>query len=78
VNSLNEQENFGFDRAVDVDQGRILAHNSIITVEMTLAVGQALQENQKLDITTTNNILNFELGELCIKAELLDNPCILS
>jgi hypothetical protein len=55
-----------------------VTHLWLVGAELTVAICQPLQANGKLDITTADGVLNLELGELCVKAELLDNPRVLS
>ena len=54
-----------------------MTHLRLVTTELPVAVCKPLQANGELDITTTHNVLDLELGELCIKPELLHDPGVL-
>lgn len=43
-----------------------------------MAVRETLQANGELHVTTSDNVLNLELGELGVEAQLLDNTCVLT
>ena len=45
-----------------------------IATELSVAISQSLQTNGELDVTAPDNVLDFKLGELGVKAELLHNP----
>lgn len=43
-----------------------------------MAVRQPLQSNRKLDIATPDNVLDLEIHEFGIEAELLDDTSVLA
>ena len=52
-------------------------HLGLITTELSVAVCKTLQPNGELDVAAANNILDFELGELGVEAELLNDTRVL-
>jgi len=49
-----------------------------ITAELTVAVCKPLQTNRELDVTTANDILDFELRKLGVESKLLNNASVLA
>lgn len=45
--------------------------------EVTMGVGETLEADRKLDVARPDNVLNLEVGELCVEAQLLDDSCVL-
>ena len=43
-----------------------------------MAIRESLQANGELDVTTAHDVLNFELGELRVEAELLNDTRVLA
>lgn len=41
-----------------------------------MSTGQTLQANGELDVARANDVLDLEVRELCVEAELLDDPRI--
>ena len=53
-------------------------HLRLVAAELSVAVCESLQTNGEFDVTTTDDVLNLELRELGVEAELLDNTCVLA
>jgi len=45
-----------------------------VAAELSVAISQSLQTNGELDVTASDDVLNLKLGELRVKAELLNDP----
>ena len=50
----------------------------LITAELTVTVCKPFQTNGELDITATDDVLDFEFRKLGVKAKLLNNASILA
>lgn len=50
----------------------------LITAELAVAVRKSLQSNGELDVTTANNVLDFELGKLGVETKFLDDAGVLA
>ena len=53
-------------------------HLWLVTAELSVAVRKALKTNGDLYIAAAHDVLNLELGELGVEAELLDDACVLA
>jgi len=49
----------------------------LVRAEIVMTRCKTLQADRELDITRANNVLDFEVRELGVEAELLDNASIL-
>lgn len=65
----DQQDNLGLDHAVD-QAGEQLR---LVRAEVAVPSGQALEAHGEVDIAGADNILDLEVGEACIEAELLDD-----
>ena len=58
------------------------AHNTthlrLVGAELSVAVCKTLKTNGELDVTRADDVLNLELRELCVEAELLDDTRVLA
>ena len=61
----------------DCNHGEI-THLRLVAAELSVAVRKTLQADGELDVTTADDVLNLELRELGVEAELLDNTRILA
>ncbi len=50
----------------------------LVAAELPVAVRKSLQANGELYVTTTHDVLNFELGELRVEAKLLNDTRVLA
>lgn len=50
----------------------------LVTAELSVRIRESLQTNRELNVTTADDVLNFELRELGIEAQLLHDPSVLS
>lgn len=68
----NEQDDFRFKHAINKSREKL----GLIARELSVPIVKSLQTNGELDIARTDNVLNLELGKLCVKPELLDDACV--
>jgi hypothetical protein len=54
------------------------AYLRLITAELPVTVGKALETNRELNIAAAHDVLNFKFGELRVEAKLLDNARVLA
>ena len=50
----------------------------LVAAELSVAIRKTLQTNRELDVARADDVLNLELGELCVEAELLDDTRVLA
>jgi len=51
-------------------------HLRLVTTESSVSVSQTLQPDRELDVARSDDVLNLELGELGVEAELLDDSSV--
>lgn len=70
----DQKHNLGLDHAVD-ETGEQLR---LVGAEVVMAGSQTLETNRELDVTRTDDILDLEVCELGVEAELLDDSSVLA
>ena len=70
----DEEHNLGLDHAVD-ETGEELR---LVGAEVVMLGGQTLETDGELDVARADNVLDLEVGELGIEAELLDDAGVLA
>ena len=50
----------------------------LVTAKLPVAVCKPLQANRELDVTTANDVLDFELGKLGVESKLLNDASVLA
>lgn len=65
----NEQHNFGLHHAIN-QTGKQLG---FVGAEIVMAAGQPLEADGELDVARPDDVLDLEVGELGVEAELLDD-----
>lgn len=70
----DQEHNLRLDHAVDQAREQL----GLVRAEVVVARRQTLQADGELDVTGADNVLDLEIGELCVEAQLLDDPRILS
>src|SRR5437868_2074162 len=68
----DQQDNLRLDHAVD-EAGEQLR---LVRAEVVMAGGEPFQTNGELDVARADNVLDLEVGELGIEAELLDDSSV--
>lgn len=67
-----QEHNLGLNHAVDKAREQL----RLVRAEIMMARGQTLQANGELDVAGADNVLDLEIGELGVEAELLDDTGI--
>lgn len=70
----DEEHNLGLDHAVD-ETGKQLG---LVGAEVVMLGSKTLQTDGELDVARTHNVLDLEVGELGVEAELLNDTGILA
>ena len=70
----DQQNNLWLDHSVDQTREQF----RLVRAERVMFTSKTLQSNWKLDIAGTDNVLDLEVGELGIEAELLNDSSIFS
>jgi hypothetical protein len=70
----DEEHDLGLDHAVDETGEQF----RLVGAEVVMLGRQTLETNGELDVTRPNDVLNLEVGELGIEAELLDDARVLA
>lgn len=68
----DEKNDLGFDHAVDETREQL----RLIGAKVMMSACKTLETNGELDVARANNVLNFEVGELGIEPELLNDSSI--
>ena len=68
----NQKHNLGLDHAVDKTREQLW----FIRTEVVMPAGKTLETDRELDIARSHDVLDLEVGELGVEAELLNNPCV--
>jgi hypothetical protein len=70
-----DQENdLGLDHSIDQTREQL----RFVRTEVVMARCKTLQADRELDVARANDVLDLEVRELCVEAELLDDARILS
>jgi hypothetical protein len=70
-----DQENdLRLDHAIDEAREKF----RLVRAEVMMATRQTLQTNWELDVAGANNVLDLEVRELCVEAELLNDTRVLA
>lgn len=70
----DEEHDLGLDHSVDETREQF----RFVRTEIVMAGRKTFQTNGELDVAGADNVLDLEVGELCIEPELLDDASILS
>ena len=70
----DEEDDLGLDHTVDQTREQF----RLVRAEIVMARSKTFQADRELDVAGADNVLDLEVRELCIEAELLDNARILS
>lgn len=70
----DKKHDLGLDHAVDKTREQL----RLVRAEVVMARGQAFQTDGELDVTGTDYVLDLEVRELGVEAELLDDTRILA
>lgn len=70
----DEKHNLGLDHAVNKTREQL----RLVRAEIVMARSQTLQTDRKLNVARSNNVLDLEICELGVEAELLNDTSILS
>jgi len=69
----DQEDNLGLHHAVDETREQLW----LIGTEVVVAAGQTLQTDRELDVARADDVLDLEIRELGIEAELLDDTRVL-
>ena len=70
----DEKHNLGLDHAVDETREQL----RLVRTEVVMLGRETLEANGELDVTRSDNVLDLEVGELGVEAELLDDAGVLA
>lgn len=70
----DEQHDLGLDHAIDQTREQL----RLVRAEVVMLGSQTLEADGELDVARADNVLDLEVGELGIEAELLDDARILA
>lgn len=68
----NQEYNLGLDHSVDQTGEQL----GLVRAEVVMARSQTLQADRELDVARANDVLDLEIRELCVEAELLYNTSV--
>jgi len=68
----DQKHNLGLDHPVD-ETGEQLG---LVGAEHVMTAGKTFKTDREFDIAGTNDVLDLEVGELCVEAKLLDDSRI--
>jgi hypothetical protein len=71
---MRSTNNLGLHHSVDETREQL----RLVRAEHVMACGKTFQTDRELDIARANDVLNLEVGELCVEAELLDDTSVLA
>lgn len=70
----DQEDDLGLHHAVD-ETGEEFG---LVGAEHVVTASKALETNRELDVARSDNVLDLEVGELCVEAELLDDTGVLA
>lgn len=70
----DEQHDLGLDHTIDQTREQL----RLVRAEVVMLGGQTLEADGELDVARADNVLDLEVGELGVEAELLDDARILA
>jgi len=70
----DQEHNLGLDHAVDETREQL----GLVRAEVVMLRCQTLETNRKLDVAAADDVLDLEVGELRVEAELLDDTSVLA
>jgi hypothetical protein len=70
----DQEHNLRLDHTVDKTREQL----RLVGTEVVMARCKTFQTDWELDVARTDNVLDLEIGELCVEAKLLNDTCILA
>ena len=68
----DKEHNLWLDHAIDKTREQL----RFVRAEIVMARSQTFETNWELDVAGANDVLDLEVGKLCVETELLDNTSI--
>lgn len=70
----DQEDNLWLHHAVDETREEL----RLVGAEHVVTASKAFETDRELDVTRADNVLDLEVGELCVEAELLDDTSVLA